>query len=186
MQLPSLIMLTDRTRIGSLDALIANLPVGTAIIFRDYDLPDRVQAAQVLMSQARKRRLRLLIGGDGRLAARLHADGVHLPEYRAREARRWKKLRPDWLVTVAAHSIPALRRAECYGADAALLSPVFPTASHPGSETLRPVRFAGLVQSTKLPVFALGGINADNCNQMRQSGAVGLAGIGFYSMTHQK
>ena len=179
-------MLTDRTRIENLDAVIANLPPSSAIIFRDYDLPDRMQVARALISQAHKRRLRLLVGGDGRLAVRLHADGVHLSEYRAREARRWKSLRPNWIVTVAAHSRPALRRAKYYGADAALLSPVFPTASHPGSETLGPVRFSGLVQNAKLPVFALGGINADNCGRLRQSAAVGLAGIGFYSQMAQK
>jgi len=186
MRLPSLIMLTDRTRIENLDTVIANLPPGSVIIFRDYDLPDRMQAARALIGQAHKRRLRLLIGGDGGLSAHLRADGVHLPEYRAREALRWKRLRPNWIVTVAAHSVPALRHAERYGADAALVSPVFPTASHPGSQTLGSVRFSSLVRGTRLPVFALGGIDATNCGQLRQSSAVGFAGIGFYSEEPQK
>jgi thiamine-phosphate pyrophosphorylase len=44
------------------------------------------------------------------------------------------------------------------GADAALLSPVFPTRSHPGGAVLGPVRFRLLARQARLPVIALGGM----------------------------
>jgi len=40
-----------------------------------------------------------------------------------------------------------------------LLSPVFPTRSHPGQPTLGPVRFRLLAARAGLPVIALGGMN---------------------------
>lgn len=179
-------MLTDLSRIENLDDVIANLPPGTAIIFRDYALTNRDLSARAVMGQTRKRGLSLIVGGDGELAIRLRADGLHLPEHRAKEAQCWKRRRPDWLVTVAAHSWPALRRAQMSGADAALLSPVFPTASHPERRALGPIQFASLVRKANLPVFALGGIDARTCSQLTHSGAVGIAGIGMFSEVAQK
>ena len=45
------------------------------------------------------------------------------------------------------------------GADAVMLSPVFPTRSHPGSEVLGPVRFQMLARLCSAPVIALGGMD---------------------------
>jgi thiamine-phosphate pyrophosphorylase len=40
-----------------------------------------------------------------------------------------------------------------------LLSPVYPTRSHPGAATLGPVRFHLLAARSAVPVIALGGMN---------------------------
>jgi thiamine-phosphate pyrophosphorylase len=56
-----------------------------------------------------------------------------------------------------AHSLRELARAR--RADAALLSPVFPTRSHPGGKVLGPLRFRLLAQRSPVPVIALGGLN---------------------------
>jgi thiamine-phosphate pyrophosphorylase len=45
------------------------------------------------------------------------------------------------------------------GADAMLLSPVFPTRSHPGGAVLGPVRFRLLARLAARPVIALGGLD---------------------------
>ena len=71
---------------------------------------------------------------------------------------RWQR---EWLVTAAVHSPAALRAAAAAGADAALLSPIFATASHPDVRTLGLQRFAALAQASPLPVYALGGIDRD-------------------------
>ena len=46
------------------------------------------------------------------------------------------------------------------GADAAVLGPVFASASHPAAPSLGASRFAALVRASPLPVYALGGIDA--------------------------
>ena len=91
---------------------------------------------------------------------------------------------PRWL-TAAAHGRAGLVRAARAGARAALLSPVFPTASHPGAPTLGPVRFAGLVRASPLPVYALGGIDARRARRLAGTGACGLAGVGAFAAARQ-
>ena len=175
--LPALVLMTDEVRLADPLPAARALPAGSAIILRHYGVPERAALARHLAAIARRRGLLLLVGEDAALARRVGAAGVHLPEraIRLAGAARWRK---DWLVTAAAHSRTALLAAAAAGADAALLGPVFATASHPGARVLGPQLFAALAQASPLPVYALGGIDGDNACFLRGSGAVGIAGIG--------
>ena len=175
--LPALVLMTDVVRLADPVPAAAALPAGSAIVLRHYGAPGRAALARRLAAIAQARGLLLLVGDDPALARRVGAAGVHLPERAIRRAGavRW---RSDWLVTAAAHSHAALLAAAAAGADAALLSPVFVTASHPGVRPLGPQRFAALAAACPLPVYALGGIDGARARRLRGSGAVGIAGIG--------
>jgi thiamine-phosphate pyrophosphorylase len=147
------------------------------VLLRDYDAPERAALAEALRVATRRHGLLLLVGGDWRLAARVDADGLHLPEWQARTGYRFDRARPGWLITAAAHSRAALIAAARAGADAALLSPVFPTRSHPVARPLGPVRFAALAHGAPLPVYALGGIDARARRRLNACGMTGFAGI---------
>ncbi len=175
--LPPLVLLTDQERLADPLPAARALPPGSAVILRHYGERYRAELARALAEICRARGLAFLVAGDGGLAAQVGADGLHLPEAALAEARAWRQKRPGWLMTMSAHSGPALARAAAAGADAALLGPVFATKSHPGSPTLGPLRFARLVRRAGLPVYALGGINDGNGRQLAHSGAVGIAGI---------
>jgi len=69
-------------------------------------------------------------------------------------------------------------RAARAGADAALLSPVLPTASHPGARVLGAVRFAALCARAPLPVYALGGIGRGTARRLHGARVAGIAAIG--------
>jgi thiamine-phosphate pyrophosphorylase len=170
--LPALLLLTDEVRLPDPLAAAARLPRGAGVILRHYGAPDRAALAARLAALCRRRGLVLLVAEDWRLAAAVRADGVHLPE---RTQRRFR-VRRGWLLTAAAHSAPALVRAARLGARAALLSPAFPTSSHPGRPALGPTRFARLAQAAPLPVYALGGVTAARARRLRA--AVGVAAIG--------
>jgi len=178
--LPPLILITDRHRQGDPAAAALRLPRGAAVLLRDYDHPDRAAVALRLARLCRRRGLLLLIAGDRRLAAHFGATGLHLSESAIRRSRN-TGLRANTLLTAAAHGETALWRAARGGADAALLSPVFPTASHPGGRALGPWRFARLVRGAKLPVYALGGIDRRTVRRLAASGACGIASIGALS-----
>ena len=175
--LPALVLMTDAARLADPLPAARALPAGSAIILRHYGAPDREALARRLAAVARRRGLLLLVGEDPALARGVGAAGVHLPERAAALARavRW---RAAWLVTTAAHSPAALRKAAAAGADAALLSPVFATASHPGIRPLGPRRFAALAEASPIPVYALGGIDRARARLLRGSGAIGIAAIG--------
>lgn len=174
---PRLALMTDENRLPDPAAAIRALPWGSMVILRDYAAPGRAALARRLASLCKSRRLRFLVAGDWRLAARVGADGLHLPEAMAKRGKGpWSRRR--WTVTAAAHSAGALFRAARAGADAALLAPVFPTASHPGRPALGPVRFATLVRRSPVPVYALGGIGPGAARRLKGTGAAGFAGIG--------
>lgn len=174
-KLPALWLLSDEARLGDPRAAIAALPRGAGFIFRHYGAANRETLGRALRQLCRRHRILFLVAGDALLAQRLGADGVHLPQALAQRAIAARRRKRNWLITVAAHDQPALLRAARLGADGALLSPVFATASHKGAKPLGHIRFATLTRRARLPVIALGGVNARTARRL--VGAAGLAAI---------
>lgn len=177
--LPRLIFVTDSRRTPDPVATILRLPPGSAVILRHYELatPSRLALARILRAATTARHIKLLIADDMRLALDIRADGVHFSERALPRAGTRLRRLPHWLVTAAAHSIPALRRAARAGVTAALLSPVFATMSHPGAAALGTLRFSAWVHRSAIPIYGLGGISERNARRLRGSGAVGIAAI---------
>jgi len=175
--LPALIFMTDQRRLPDPASVARSLPKGTAIILRHIDDKARASLAETLHPIVRERALLLLIAGDAALAARIGADGLQLPEARLREAAHWKALWPAWLVTAAAHSARALAAAKRAGADAALLAPAFPTLSHWERPSLGVSRFRLMARQMQLPIYALGGVNAQTVQRLAAARLAGIAAI---------
>lgn len=173
--LPPLILMTDDRRLADPVGAVAGLPRGSAVIARHRDGAALEALAWALAGPCRRHGIRLLVSGEARLARAVGAGGLHLPEALARcgPIRR----RPGWLVTAAAHSPAALARASAAGADAALLSPVFTTASHSGPPPLGPLLFAAWCGASPLPVYALGGIDAGSAKRLMGAKPAGFAAI---------
>ncbi len=182
---PALILVTDETRLRDPLAAMGLLPPGAGVLLRHYQSPQRPTLGLAVAALARRRRLTLLVAGDWRLAARLGASGLHLPEGLARHgvlapALGWVRRRHR-LLLVACHSPAALGRAARLRADAALLSPAFPTASHIGAAAIGPLRFGLWARRARLPVLALGGINRRTVARLPKGAVAGLAAIGALS-----
>jgi thiamine-phosphate pyrophosphorylase len=176
--LPRLFFFTDPTRVADLQSVARRLPRGAGVVYRAFGAPDAVEQGRRLVRIARRRGLMLLAGADAQLAARIGADGVHLPERAARRAIGLKRARPGWIVTSAAHSAPAIVRGRRARADAVFVSPVFASASPSAGRPLGPLRFAQLARGARLPVFALGGIDGATARRIVRSGAAGFAAVG--------
>ena len=84
---------------------------------------------------------------------------------------------PALVLSTSAHNLREVARANRMGVDLLFLSPVFPTRSHPGERSLRPVRFAALARHARMPVIALGGMTAARFRRMKPLGAYGWAAI---------
>jgi thiamine-phosphate pyrophosphorylase len=182
--LPSLIFMTDERRLRDPVAAARVLPKGAAIILRHTMADTRRALAASLSRIAHERGLLLLIAGDAQLAARIGADGLHLPETRVREAKHWKCVHPSWLVTAAAHSEYALACAARAGADAALLAPAFPTLSHRERASLGVARLRLMAARATLPVYALGGVNAQTAQRLAGARFAGIAAIDGLLLDH--
>ncbi|HWA91469.1 MAG TPA: thiamine phosphate synthase [Rhizomicrobium sp.] len=160
--------MTDDARLPDPLAAARALPKGSLVIVRAKSDP-----APLARALLKLRRVAVIVAGDPLLAAKLGADGYHLPEARAGEIAHWRARLPSMFVTASAHSLRALMQSR---ADAVLLSPVFSTESHPGRAALTPVRANLMAGQARRPVYALGGIEARNAALLH--GFDGIAAIG--------
>jgi len=156
--------------------LLARLPKGAAVLLRGAAPEVAARVAKL----CRARWLVLLVSGDGRQALRLGA-GLHVPD---RAATRnllpfLLNRRGAWL-SAAVHGRAGLVRARRIGADVVLISPAFPTASHPGAPALGPLRWASLARAAGRPAVALGGMSAQAMRRLPRGLAAGWAGIGVW------
>lgn len=167
-RLPPLILMTDDERLPDPLRAARALPRGSMVIVRSRDAAKRRALVSALKLVARARNLNILVAGDAALAV----HGIHLPEARAKEAAHWRALHPRWIITVAAHSVSMNVRE----ANAILLSPIFPTESHPGAKYIGAARARLMARSVRKPVYALGGVDAINVASLK--GFIGIAAIG--------
>lgn len=160
------------------EAAAARLPRGSAIVYRAFGAADAQAVALRLKAIARRRGLKLLIGADEALAARVGADGVHLPERLASRARRIRAKHPNWLITAAAHG-PRAARAQV---DAVVVSAIFPSNSPSAGGPLGALRLARIVSAARSPVYALGGVNQTTAARLLATGVVGIAGVEVFGV----
>ena len=179
--LPAVILVTDEARLADPLSVIETLPRGTGVLLRHYGVPHRAELARKTAALCRRQNLALLLAGDPELAFAVNADGLHLPEFLVQnpppKALTWRHRRGK-ILTAAAHNPGALFRAADIGADAALLSPVNLTKSHPERTAIGILRFASWARAVPTPVYAMGGISEKNARRLSNTGAIGIAGVG--------
>ena len=132
---------------------------------------ERLKLAREVVKRAKPHAARVLVNGSLELARAADADGVHLDS----GALMKLEARPDceW-VGASCHNLEELTRAATI-ADFAMLSPVLPTASHPGEPTLGWAAFSQLAAQSPIPVYALGGVNWPDVDVAREHGGHGIA-----------
>ncbi len=179
--LPPLLALTDPQRTPDPVALAERLPAGSGLIYRHYGATDRFATARALARIALSRELVFLVSSDAALARAVDADGQHFPQARTVEALKARRRGDPGLFTSACHGHNALMRAAMCGVDAVLLSPILPSASPSAVRPLGLMRASGLVRQSRLPVYALGGIQAQSIRRLKGFGFSGVAAIGGLS-----
>ena len=177
--IPPVLFLTDPARTPDPVRTAARLPQGWGVIYRHFGAPDAERVAAQLAHVCRARKLRLLIAADPVLAMAVGAAGVHWPHARLPACRKWRGAFA--LMTASAHSPAELRAIAHYPIDAALVSTVFPSSSPSAGKPLGALKFRQLARTAPCPVFALGGVTAENAG--RVSDFSGLAAVGSLSQT---
>ena len=175
--LPPLLLFTDPTRTPEPERALAMLPRGAGIVYRAFGAANALAVGLRLARLARSRGIKFFVGADVSLAIALRADGIHLPERSLGRPGANRALHRRFMITAAAHSLPALRMARQSRVDAVVVSPVFPSFSPSAGRALGTLRFAALARVARLPVYALGGINPMSARRLLLSGAVGLAAV---------
>lgn len=168
--LPRLWLISDARNDAALEKVLARMPRGSGLIFRHYHLPGPERRARFrkLARLARLRGHSVVLSGTARQARKWRADGAYgSPQLLARGPRLLR------LTTV--HSLRELRRAG--RADAVLISPLYPTRSHPGETVLGPVRALLMARHARQPVVALGGMTVAKARRLPLFGWAAIDGL---------
>ena len=182
--LSKLYLITDRHQTGGrelVQVIGEALEGGVRMVqLREKDLSGK--ALYALAMQVRKLTssygAKLLINDRIDIAMAVNADGVHLPSnsFTPKDARNL--LGRERLIGVSSHSEEEAVRAEKEGADFISFSPVYYTASKAAYGKPQGIeRLKAVCNKIDLPLFALGGIVAENISDVMSTGAYGVAMI---------
>lgn len=137
--------------------------------------PEIVQTALNLRNICKKRNVLFIINNHPEVARDVDADGVHIGQDDMQAAQARHILGPGKLLGVSTHSFEQALKAELLGADYIGFGPVYATPTKPD---YAPVGIAGIdavVRKVSIPVFIIGGINADNVADVIHAGADRIA-----------
>ena len=180
---PPLLLVTDRrqARRPLAEVVGAALAAGCRwVSLREKDLAedDQIALARTLLPTTRRHGARLSVHGDAALAKSCGADGVHLPSGSDPAAAR-ALLGPDKLIGVSIHTVTEAEAIDPAVVDYAIAGPAFETASKPGyGPEIGRKGLAEIARAARVPILAIGGLNAVRAAEVLAAGPVGIAVMG--------
>src|SRR5579871_1632794 len=180
---PPLLLVTDRhqARLPLVDVVARALAAGCRwVSMREKDLPhdDQVVLAGRLLSIARRHGAFLSAHGEASLAKACGADGLHLPSGSDPAAAR-ALLGPQKLIGVSIHTVTEAEAIDPQAVDYAIAGPAFETASKPGyGPEIGRKGLSAIAAAARVPILAIGGINAARAVEVLAAGPAGIAVMG--------
>jgi thiamine-phosphate pyrophosphorylase len=180
---PPLLVVTDRhqARRPLTDVVSAVLAAGCRwVSLREKDLPedDQIAFAAALLPLARRYGAALTLHGDASLAASARVDGAHVPAGTDPVAAR-KLLGIGKLIGVSIHTVNEAEAIDPAVVDYAIAGPAFETASKPGyGPEIGYKGLAEIAKAARVPVLAIGGLNAARAAEVLAAGPIGIAVMG--------
>lgn len=177
----SLYLVTDRRLAGarSLAGIVAAAVAGgvTLVQMRDPhgSTREQVEVARELVALLRPRGIPLIINDRLDVMLAVDADGLHVgqSDMRAEDARRL--LGPEKIIGLSITEAADLGRGGVEAADYLGVGPIFAQSTKP--DAAPPIGLDGLAAiraATRLPIVAIGGIDASNGAATLRAGADGL------------
>jgi len=180
---PPLLLVTDRrqARAPLSDVVAAALAAGCRwVSLREKDLSedDQVALLRTLLPIARRSGARVMLHGDAALAKAAGADGVHLSAHGDAAASR-TLLGPGKLIGLSIHTAVEAAAVDPAVVDYAIAGPAYETASKPGyGPEIGRKGLADLTRAARVPLVAIGGLNATRAAEVMAAGVVGIAVMG--------
>lgn len=170
--LPRVWLVSDRRNDDALEQAIARMPWGSGLIFRHYHLAPQERRLRfaTLARLIRTRGGLAVLAGTMAQARMWRADGAYGPAASVGPGAQGLRL-------ISAHSLREIGAARRARADAVLLSPAFPTRSHPGAGALGAVVWQGLARRCGVKAVALGGVTQARARQLRTGHWAAIDGL---------
>lgn len=155
---------------------------GASVVqFRDkgaYSAEERLEATRSLGNLCRRRGVAFLVNDDPEFARRVGTDGVHLGREDPSPRIARALLGPDTIIGVTVYGKPGEETAAAAaGADYLAVGPFFPSPTKPDEPVLPLHVLDAVVHRSRLPVFAIGGITAQNAGLLARHGVAGVAAV---------
>lgn len=172
---------TDRSWTGTetlYDQVEKALKGGVTLVqLREKELPETEfeQEARALLQLCHKYNVKLIINDNVELAARVHADGVHIGQSDMAIEKARAILGKDKIVGVTAKTVSQAKAAEAAGADYLGSGAVFGSGTKKDAKPMEHVRLQEICESVKIPVVAIGGIDSSNILQLKGRKMAGVA-----------
>ena len=185
----------DASEASRLHATIQAAIAGGAdwVQIREKDLPAKdllavtIKAVAIAReSAAIGRKACILVNDRLDVALAAGADGVHLggASVEAAHVVRWCRdgnATPDFLVGVSCHGAREAREAERAGASYIFFGPVFDSPDKRAFGAPRGIaELRAVTSELRIPVIAIGGVNAANAGECLRAGASGIAAIRMF------
>jgi len=172
---------TDRTWVGSqtLEKQVEEtLRAGTTFLqLREKDLSEEVflEEAKRIKKLTDFHHIPFVINDNVQIALKSDADGVHVGQRDMQVIKAREILGPDKIIGVSVQTVEQALLAQEKGADYLGVGAVFNTstkldASEVSYETLKEI-----CKAVRIPVVAIGGIQAENIYRLKDSGIEGIA-----------
>ena len=133
------------------------------------------QARQYAESTTGKRRCIVLVNDRADVAVAANADGVHLGETDLPVNLARKVCGHEFIIGRTAHSIDEAKQAVLDGADYLGVGPCYPSNTKQFKEFATDTFLRDVSEEIRLPVFAIGGITADNLDRLVRLGVKRVA-----------
>jgi thiamine-phosphate pyrophosphorylase len=173
------LLLSGATCRAALDWTIAEAAAGGAQIIqlREKELDDRewIERARNVRRWTNQARVLFIMNDRPDIARLVGADGVHLGQndLSIRDARRI--FGPRGIIGVSTHDIDQVRQAVLDGADYIGVGPTFPSATKQFDNLAGLAFVRAAMAETSLPAFVLGGVTAENVEQVKAAGGKRVA-----------
>lgn len=151
----------------------------TFIQLREKNLDEEhfMEEAKEIQTLCRKYHVPFIINDNVELTAAIDADGVHVGQRDMEAGDVRAKLGPDKIIGVSAQTVQQAVEAEKRGADYLGVGAVFPTGTKEDAVEVGKEVLKEICEAVSIPVVAIGGVGANNVEELAGSGISGIAVI---------
>ncbi|MCD8216527.1 MAG: thiamine phosphate synthase [Clostridiales bacterium] len=136
---------------------------------------DFLQEAKKIKVLCDRNEIPLIINDNVSIAKEIDAAGVHVGQKDMEAGLVRSVLGPDKIIGVSARTVEQAILAEQSGADYLGVGAVFSTGTKRDTKNISFETLKEICQAVSIPVVAIGGITADNLDELQGSGVDGIA-----------
>ena len=138
----------------------------------EYEL---LKEAEKLLKVCHKYSVPLIINDDYEIALKCGADGVHVGIEDAPVSEIRRIAGNDFIIGATAKTVEQAKLAERSGADYLGVGAVFSSPTKKNAVRITPQQLKEICSSVNIPAVAIGGITAENVNELKGCGHSGIA-----------